>query len=131
VFRVVDLKVVSIATEDLDESVATFRKNFGFPVTRTSGNPAGKTRTVSLGIGAAEIEMAAPTGEGSPLASFLAERGPGLHQLVLEVDDVAAAGADLAALGVEVSVKPGTDGKPAGFLSTAQTHGVRITLVGR
>ncbi len=130
-FRVVDLKVVSIATEDLDQSVATFRKNFGFPVTRTAANPAGKTRTVSLGIGAAEIEMAAPAGEGSPLASFLAERGPGLHQLVLKVDDVVAAGADLAARGVEVSVKPGPDGKPAGFLSTAQTHGVRITLVER
>ena len=130
-FRVVDLKVVSIATEDLDESVATFRKNFGFPVTRTAASPSGKTRTVALGIGAAEIEMATPAGEGSPLASFLAERGPGLHQLGLEVDDVAAAAAELAARGVEVSVKPAPDGKPTGFLSTAQTHGVRITLVER
>ncbi len=102
----VDLKVVSIATEDLDESVATFRKNFGFPVTRTAPSASGKTRTVCLGIGAAEIEMATPADEGSPLASFLAERGPGLHQLVLEVDDLAAAQAELAARGIEVSVKP-------------------------
>jgi methylmalonyl-CoA/ethylmalonyl-CoA epimerase len=131
VFRVVDLKAVSIATEDLDESVATFRKNFGFPVTRTAAAPFGKTRTVSLGVGAAEVEIMTPAGEGSPLASFLAERGPGLHQLVLEVNDVAAAAAELAARGVEVTVKSGTDGRPAGFLSTAQTHGVRITLIER
>jgi methylmalonyl-CoA epimerase len=131
VFRVVDLKMVSIASENLDESVATFRKNFGFPVMRTAASASGETRAVSLGIGGAEIEIATPAEEGSPLASFLAERGPGLYQLVLEVDDVAAAAADLGARGVEVSMKPGTHGRPAGFLSTTQTHGVRIMLVQR
>lgn len=130
-FHVTDLKVVSIATPDLDGSVATFRKNFGFPVSRSTESAATKTRGTFLTIGAAEIEMATPAGDGSPLASFIAERGAGLHQLVLEVDDLEAARADLAARGVEVTVKPGADGKPAGFLSSSQTHGVRITLVGR
>jgi methylmalonyl-CoA/ethylmalonyl-CoA epimerase len=130
VFRVTDLKIVSVATPDLDGSVATFRKNFGFPISRTGDTPAAKTRSTFLAIGAAEIELATPTGEGSPLASFLAERGAGLHQLVLEVDDLEAARADFVARGIEVIVKPGSDGKPAGFLSSSQTHGVRITLVG-
>jgi methylmalonyl-CoA epimerase len=130
VFQVTDLKVVSIATEDLDASVKTFRKNFGFSVTRSATN-AGKTRSLSLGIGAAEIEMATPAGDGSPLASFLAERGPGLHQLVLEVDDLDAARAELSVRGIEVSMRTAADGKPVGLLSAAQTHGVRITLVGR
>ncbi len=124
-----DLKVVSIATDDLDASVKTFRKNFGFPVTRSTTGP-GMTRSISLGIGAAEIEMATPAGDGSPLASFLAERGPGLHQLVLEVDDLDAARAELSARGIEVSVRPAADGR-VGLLSAAQTHGVRIALVGR
>jgi methylmalonyl-CoA/ethylmalonyl-CoA epimerase len=131
VFRVTDLKVLNIATEELEASVETFRKNFGFPVTRSTTSASGQTRSVSLGIGDAEIEMVAPAGEGSPVASFLAERGPGLHQLVLEVDDLAAAAAELSARGIEVTVKTGADGKSAGFLSAAQTHGVRITLVGR
>jgi methylmalonyl-CoA/ethylmalonyl-CoA epimerase len=131
VFRVTDLKIVSVATPDLDGSVATFRKNFGFPISRTSETATAKTRSTFLSIGAAEIEVATPSGEGSPLASFIAERGPGLHQLVLEVDDLETARVDLAARGLEVTVKPGADGKPAGFLSSSQTHGVRITLVGR
>ena len=130
-FRVIDLKVVSIATEDLDDSVATFRNHFGFPVTRSADSTSAKSRSVSLGIGAAEIEMTTPIGEGSPLASFLAERGPGLHELVLEVDDLEAAKVELSARGIEVSVKAATDGRQAGFLSATQTHGVRITLVAR
>jgi hypothetical protein len=75
--------------------------------------------------------MATPTAEGSPLASFLAERGAGLHQLILAVDDLEAACADLADRGIEVSVKGGAEGKPSGFLSPTQTHGVRIALVER
>ena len=130
-FRVTDLKVLSIATDELEASVETFRKNFGFPVTRSATSPSGHTRSASLGIGGAEIEMVAPAGEGSPVASFLAERGPGLHQLVLEVDDLDAAAAELSARGIDVSVESGADGRSAGFLSAAQTHGVRITLVGR
>jgi methylmalonyl-CoA/ethylmalonyl-CoA epimerase len=131
VFRVTDLKVVSIATDELNASVETFRKNFGFPVTRSATSSSGQIRSVSLGIGSAEIEMMAPTGEESPVARFLAERGPGLHQLVLEVEDLKAAEAELSARGIDVGVETGADGRSAGFLSTAQTHGVRIALVGR
>jgi len=129
VFRVSDLEVVNIVTADLDESVATFRRNFGLPVTRSLETPGAKS--VFLGIGPAEIEMATPTAEGAPLASFLAERGAGLHQLVLAVDDLEGARTELAARGVEVSIKTGTDGRPSGFLSPTQTHGVRIALVER
>jgi methylmalonyl-CoA epimerase len=132
VFRVTDLKIVSIATPHLDDAVATFRKNFGFPIQRAgveAHDP--KTRSVFLGVGPAEIEMATPSAEGSPLSSFLAERGPGLYQLVLEVEDLEAAHAALSERGVEVTLKPGVDGKPAGQLNPTQTHGVRITLVGR
>ena len=130
-FRVTDLKVLSIATEELDASAETFRKNFGFPVTRSATSSSGQTHSISLGIGGAEIEMVAPTGEGSPVARFVAERGPGLHALVLEVDDLKAAEAELSARGIDVSGETGADGRPVRFLSAAQTHGVRIALVGR
>lgn len=130
-FRVTDLKVVGIATGDLDGAVTTFRKNFGFPVVRTTESTAGGMRSTFLAVGGAEIEMAAPTQDGSPLASFLAERGAGLHQLVLEVDDLAAAGAALAAEGVETSPKEDASGRPVVLLNPTQTHGVRIVLVER
>ena len=63
-FRVSDLEVVNIVTADLDDSVATFRRNFGFPVTRSPETLGAKS--VFLGIGPAEIEIATPTAEGAP-----------------------------------------------------------------
>jgi methylmalonyl-CoA/ethylmalonyl-CoA epimerase len=131
VFRIEDLAVVGVVTADLDGTVATFRRNFGLPVTRSSEAADAKSKSVFLAIGSAQIEIATPTAEGSPLAGFLAERGAGLYQLVLVVDDLEAARRDLEERGIEISIKPGPSGKPSGHLSPAQTHGVRIALVER
>ncbi len=124
-----DLKTVGVATPDLDGAVTTFRKNFAFP-TRSSGveGQEPKVRRVSLGVGPAEIEFAAPTAQDSPLASFLAEHGAGLYELVLEVDDLEAARAALSERGVDVALSAEIDGKRSGALDPKHTHGVRIRL---
>ena len=130
-FRVTDLKVIRVATPDVDAAVSTFQRNFGLSVTRSSRDDGSHTVSTCLAIGAAEIEMEAPTDSGSPLASFLAERGAGLRDLVLEVDDLERARQDLSSKGIDVALVAGPDGRLVGSLDPAQTHGVRITLVAR
>ena len=112
--RVSDLKAVTVATADVDAAIAAFREIFGFPVTRSSGG------SIALGIGRAEIEM-------RPAGSEAA----GLAELVLEVDDVEAARAALAAKGIGVETATGADGRTIARLAPAATHGVPITLIGR
>jgi catechol 2,3-dioxygenase-like lactoylglutathione lyase family enzyme len=131
VFRVTDLKVVRVATSDADAATKTFQENFGFPVTRSSRDETGRTTSSFLAIGAAEIEMEAPADSGSPLSTFLAERGAGLRELVLEVDDLERATAELSAKGIGVALDAGPDGRIVGSIDPARTHGVRITLVAR
>jgi Glyoxalase/Bleomycin resistance protein/Dioxygenase superfamily len=132
VFRVTDLKIVSVATADLEGAVAAFRRNFSFPVKRTSVDAHdAKARHAFLGVGPAEIEVVTASAQGSPLSSFVAERGAGLYQLVLEVDDLEAARAGLSERGVEVTLAPSAGGNPSVSLNPTQTHGVRIALVGR
>lgn len=130
-FRVTDLKTVTVCTSDVDGAIGTFRESFGFPITRSAQDAQAMTRSTFLAIGGAEIEMTMPAAAGALLATLLAERGGGLHELVLEVDDLDAACGELAARGIEVSVKRRADGRPAGWLDPHQTHGVRISLVGR
>ena len=131
-FRVTDLRIVSVATPDLDGAVETFRKDFAFPVKRANVAAGdGKVRRAVLGVGPAEIEMVTPSTEDSPLSSFIAERGAGLYELVLEVDDLEAARAALCARGVEVTLGAGADGEPLAHVNPTKTHGVRIALVGR
>jgi methylmalonyl-CoA/ethylmalonyl-CoA epimerase len=130
-FRTTDLKVVTVATDDLDAAVSTFQRNFAFPLTRSAESTAHGTASRFLAIGEAEIEMTAAAKTDSTLADFLAERGPGLHTLLLEVDDLPAAVADLTAKGFVAKLQPGTDGHEVAILDPAQTHGARIALAGR
>lgn len=116
--RVTDLKIVSVATDDPETAAATFRDNFALSITRRFDGAT--SRSLFLGIGAAEIEMTAP-----------AIAGAGLHALVLEVEDLEEARATLAGRGIDVPVEAGPDGRPSVRLDPTQTHGVRITLIGR
>ncbi|MBI2962673.1 MAG: VOC family protein [Deltaproteobacteria bacterium] len=126
-----DLKTVTVATSDLDAAVGAFRASFGLPLARSAQDAAAETRSAFLGIGVAEIEMTSPSAADAPLARVLAERGGGLHQLVLEVDDLDRARDALAARGIELSLGLRPDGRRGGWLDPGRTHGVPIVLVGR
>jgi methylmalonyl-CoA epimerase len=131
VFRVTDLKTVCVATPDFAGATSTFRENFALRATRRVEDGAAGTQSAFLAIGDAEIEMSSPTAESSAVAAFLSERGAGLFRLTLEVDDLDAARAEIAAKGVAVTIEPGPDGRPIARLEPSQTHGVRLALVGR
>lgn len=131
VSRITDLKNVRIATADFAAATATFRENFGLRVTRRVEDGAAATQSAFLAIGDAEIEMSSPTTDSSALATFLAERGPGLFQLTLEVDDLEATKDEIRARGLAVTIESGADGRPIAHLGPTQTHGVRIALIER
>lgn len=130
-FRVTDLKVVRVTTPDAAAASNVFQGIFALPVTRSTHDEKGRTTSTCLAIGDAEIEMEAPTDVGSPLSAFLAERGAGLRELVLEVDDLERAREELSAKGIAVALAAGPEGRMVGSIDPARTHGVRITLVAR
>ena len=45
----------------------------------------------SLRIGSGRVELLAALGDDTPVGKFLAKRGPGMHHVAYEVDDVGAA----------------------------------------
>ena len=65
------------------------------------------------------------------LGRFLARRGPGLHHVCFEVDDLPAALATLKAAGVQLideTPRPGARGHEVAFLHPAATGGVLFEL---
>ena len=78
----------------------------------------------------AAIEICAPRGNPS-LDRFLARRGPGLHHVCFEVEDLRAALATLKAAGVRLideTPRPGARGHEVAFLHPASTGGVLFEL---
>lgn len=87
--------------------------------------------TAFLPLGETCLELLEPTGPDSPVAKFLAKRGPGVHHLCFAVTDLERALADLQGRGfrlVNSNPVPGAGGKRVAFLHPSAGHGVLIEL---
>ena len=80
---------VAIVVSDLDEALEFWVDALGLPLERREDAPAEAVEIAFLPAGEGEIELLQPTDEASGVAGYLAKRGPGLHHLCLEVEDIA------------------------------------------
>ena len=86
---------------------------------------------ISSSAGESTLELLEATTADSPIARFLAKRGPGMHHVALRVDDIVAALADLKARGIRLideTPRPGAHGSLVAFLHPSSTHGVLVEL---
>src|SRR5690606_33769523 len=114
---------LTAAVKDVDQALATFQNNFGFPLTRRTADAATGTQSAFLRIGAAEIELA--TASSGALGEQLAQRGEGLFQIELEVDDLAAAHSER---GLRSDFETEPNGRRVLRIATEHTHGVPLVL---
>ena len=121
-----------MAVDDLDQAVATYERLFGAELERRETVPDQGVEAASLRVGGARVELLASLGEETPVGKFLAKRGPGMHHVAFEVDDVgkelgrlAAGGADL----IDDRPRHGLFGLEVAFLHPEATGGVLAELV--
>ncbi len=124
---------VAIAVADRDASTKELGELFGLAVGAREHVAGQKTDVAFLQAGgsdAASLELCAPAGNAS-LERFLDQRGPGLHHVCFEVDDLPAALASLKAAGVRLideTPRQGARGHQVAFLHPAATGGVLFEL---
>lgn len=127
------LNHVAIVVPDLAGAAALYRDVLGAEVSPPVDLPAHGVTTVFVTLANTKIELLAPLGENSPVASFLA-RNPagGMHHLCYEVADIAAARDRLRRSGARVlgNGEPsiGAHGKPVLFLHPKDFSGTLIEL---
>ena len=132
--RVSGIHHVGVAVADLDEAVATWGRLFGAEVEVRETVVDQGVETVLLRVGDGRIELLASLEADAPVGRFLDRRGPGVHHVAFEVDDVAAELARLAAGGVElIDERPrtGLEGREVAFIHPHATGGVLAELVAR
>ncbi len=123
---------LGIAVAELDEAVATYERLFGARVEHRDRVPDQGVEAVSVLVGDSRVELLAPLGDETPVGRFLASRGPGMHHVAYEVEDVGAELERLRADGVElVDTVPrqGLFGLQVAFLHPDAAHGVLSELV--
>jgi methylmalonyl-CoA/ethylmalonyl-CoA epimerase len=123
---------VGIAVPSIDEALPTWEAILGAAGSGRETVDSQGVEVVFVGSGAARVELVAPSGPDSPVARFLARRGPGIHHLGYRVPDIRAALADLEARGFELidrEPRAGAHGHQVAFLHPRVAGGVLVELV--
>jgi methylmalonyl-CoA/ethylmalonyl-CoA epimerase len=123
---------LGVAVDDLDQAVATYERLFGAELEHRETVPDQGVEAAALRIGEGRVELLASLGEETPVGRFLAKRGPGMHHVAYEVDDVGEALEDLAAQGTELideTPRPGLFGLQVAFVHPDAVHGVLAEIV--
>ena len=123
---------LGVAVDDLDEALATYKRLFGAELERREAVAEQGVEAASVRVGEDRVELLAALGEETPVAKFLAKRGPGMHHVAYEVADVGIALDELAAQGAElIDDRPrrGLFGLEVAFVHPDAVHGVLAEIV--
>ena len=125
---------VAVAVADRDAASQSLSSLFGLTAGARETVASQKTDVTFLHADPAgddaALEICAPAGNAA-LERFLARRGPGLHHVCFEVEDLGGALATLKAAGVQLideTPRPGARGHMVAFLHPAATGGVLFEL---
>ncbi len=122
---------LGIAVTDPEQALAVFADALGLKLEETEEIPSQKLRSYHLRVGESNLELLHPTDPASPVAKFLEKKGPGIHHLALEVDDIGAARDRLVARGLKpLTEEPfvGAGGKQVLFFHPKTTGGVLLEI---
>lgn len=104
---------------------------FGLAASPDEHGPGFAERTCGVGEGGASLQLLRETGPGT-VARFVARRGPALHHVAFEVDDLDATLARLRAEGVRLvdeAARPGGGGTRIAFVHPTAVGGLLVELV--
>ncbi len=122
---------VGIAVKSLDASIPFYRDVLGMEFEGTEVVAEQKVKVAFLVVGESRIELLEPTSDDSPVAKFLEKNGEGTHHIAYQVDDLAAALADLKAKGVRLideTPRRGAHGSLIAFIHPKASGGVLTEL---
>ena len=125
---------LGVAVEDLDQAISSYERLFGAELEDRATQDEQGVEAARLRVGDGHLELLASLGPDTPVGRFLARRGPGMHHVAYEVEDLPAELARLEGQGaalIDRAPRPGLFGMQAAFVHPDAVHGVLSELVER
>jgi methylmalonyl-CoA/ethylmalonyl-CoA epimerase len=123
---------LAIVVNDIDEALTFWRDALGLELEQMQEVESQAAKIAILPVQDSEIELVEPITEDSGLKRFIEKRGPGIHHICLEVDDIEAMLERLKTKNVRlINDTPQADGIPGrkfAFIHPKSTFGVLVEL---
>jgi len=117
---------------DLEAAIAWYAEVFGAEVEHRETVESDGVEEALLRVADSYVQLLTPTREDSPVASYLAKRGEGLHHVGYRVANCAEALEAVKAAGgrvIDEAPRPGSRGTTVAFVHPKASFGTLIELV--
>jgi methylmalonyl-CoA/ethylmalonyl-CoA epimerase len=122
---------IAVLVKDLDQALSFWQDQLGLTLDHVEKIDSMEVKIAFLPLGDSEIELVQPTTADSGLAKYLEKRGPGLHHICIEVENINTMLGELKEKGVRlIDGEPVTmdDGRKLAFLHPKSAGGVLVEL---
>ena len=79
---------IGVAVEDIDASLELYERDYGMTLVHREVVEEQGVEAVLLDVGENHIELLAALGPETPVGRFIAKKGPGMHHVAYQVDDL-------------------------------------------
>jgi len=123
---------IGVAVDDLEAALALYGGALEMPVAHREVVEQQGVEAVLLDVGENHVELLRPLGPDTPVGKFLAARGPGLHHVAYQVQDIEAALDRLRDQGlrlIDEQPRVGIRGSLVAFVHPKASNGVLTEIV--
>jgi len=125
------IRHLGIAVDSIKKRLPVW-ESFGLKLNHTEKIESEGVTTAHLKVGNYEIELLEPMGKDTPVGKFIDKKGPGIHHLALEVDNIEKTLAKAKKNGLEpIGEAPriGAENTLVAFFHPKDTGGVLLEIV--
>src|SRR5262245_38926384 len=122
---------LGVAVSSIDGALDFWRDGLGLELHEIEIVEDQGVRVAMLPIGESRIELLEATGAETPVGKFVSKRGPGIHHVCVEVDDIRQKVAELKSRGIRLideEPRRGAGGALVAFIHPSSTGGVLVEL---
>ena len=123
---------IGVAVEDLDAAMELYGGPFGMREQHRETVEEQGVEAVLLEVGDGHVELLRPLSDETAVGKFIAKRGPGLHHVAYQTDDIDRTLGEVRDAGIELidqSPRIGIRGSRVAFLHPRSTGGVLTEIV--
>jgi methylmalonyl-CoA/ethylmalonyl-CoA epimerase len=128
---IIKIDHIAIVVPDIEEALGFWEDALGLKLVHLEEVTEQEARIGFLPTGESEVELVEPTTDTSGMARYMVKRGPGMHHICFQVDNIEETLAQLEAKGVQLINKEptvGAGGKKIAFIHPKSTGGVLVEL---